>query len=171
MPEASTSPRTPTGEGSQPPRAVLVDGGTAGSFRLVTEEAPPLLPNERTMLAALGFELLETGAELATGRFEVTDAVRQPYGIVHGGAYAALAETVVSHATAMAVYEGGMIAMGQSNHTSFLRPVSEGSVHAEARAKHKGRTSWVWEVDFTDDQGRLCALTRVTMAVREVPSG
>jgi 1,4-dihydroxy-2-naphthoyl-CoA hydrolase len=136
---------------------------------LVTEEAPPLLPDERTMLAVLGFELLESGEELATGRFEVSDAVRQPYGIVHGGAYAALAETVVSHATAIAVYADGMIAMGQSNHTSFLRPVSEGSVHAEARRKHRGRTSWVWDVEFTDDEGRLCALSRVTMAVRPRP--
>ena len=48
--------------------------------------------------------------------------------------------------------------MGQSNHTSFLRPVTEGTVHAEARRRHRGRTTWVWEVDFTDDQGRLCAI-------------
>ena len=53
--------------------------------------------------------------------------------------------------------EDGKIAMGQSNHTSFLRPVSAGSVHAEARPRHRGRTTWVWEVDFTDDEGRLCA--------------
>jgi 1,4-dihydroxy-2-naphthoyl-CoA hydrolase len=121
------------------------------------------------MLAALGFELLETGDEVATGRFEVSDAVRQPYGIVHGGAYAAMAETVVSHATAIAVYSDGMIAMGQANATSFLRPVTEGWVHAEARRRHRGRTSWVWDVDFTDDEGRLCALSRVTMAVRPRP--
>ena len=121
------------------------------------------------MVGALGMELLETGEALARGRFEVTDSVRQPYGIVHGGAYAALAETVVSHATALAVWPDDMIAMGQSNHTSFLRPVSEGSVHAEARRKHRGRSSWVWEVEFTDDEGRLCALTRVTMAVRPRP--
>jgi 1,4-dihydroxy-2-naphthoyl-CoA hydrolase len=56
--------------------------------------------------------------------------------------------------------------MGQSNHTSFLRPVSEGTIHAEATAKHRGRTSWVWEVEFRDDQGRLCALSRVTTALR-----
>ncbi len=60
----------------------------------------------------------------------------------------------------------GDIAMGQSNFTSFMRPVSEGTVHAEARCRHRGRTTWVWEVDFTDDQGRRCASTRVTMAVR-----
>ena len=121
------------------------------------------------MVGTLGIELFDTGDEVARGRFPVADPVRQPYGIVHGGAYAALAETIVSHATAMAVWPEGMIAMGQSNHTSFLRPVSEGTVHGEARRKHRGKTSWVWEVEFTDDDGRLCALTRVTMAVRPRP--
>ena len=48
--------------------------------------------------------------------------------------------------------------MGQSNHTSFLRPVSEGTVHADGRRRHRGRTTWVWDVEFTDDEGRLCAL-------------
>ena len=135
----------------------------------MTEEAPPLLPDERTLVGTLGIELLEAGEELATGRFEVSDRVRQPYGIVHGGAYSALAETIVSNATAVAVWPEGKIAMGQSNDTSFLRPVSEGSVHARATRKHRGRSSWVWEVEFTDDEGRLCALSRVTMAVRPRP--
>jgi 1,4-dihydroxy-2-naphthoyl-CoA hydrolase len=121
---------------------------------------------ENTMAEALGFELLELGEESARGRFAVEDRVRQPFGIVHGGAYAAMAETIASASTHLAVMASGELAMGQSNHTSFLRPVSEGFVHAEARVRHRGRTTWVWEVDFSDDEGRLCALTRVTMAVR-----
>jgi 1,4-dihydroxy-2-naphthoyl-CoA hydrolase len=122
------------------------------------------------MADALGFEFLEVGEEFATGRFPVHEPVLQPFGIVHGGAYAAMAETLASIATYSAVKDNGELAMGQSNHTSFIRPVSEGWVHAQARARHRGRTSWVWEVDFTDDEGRLCALTRVTMAVRPAPS-
>lgn len=128
-----------------------------------------MVPVEDTLVGALGFELLELGEKRATGRFEVTARVRQPMGIVHGGAYAALAESVVSHATAQAVAADGMVAMGQSNHTSFLRPVTEGTVHADARVRHRGQSSWVWEVDFTDDEGRLCALSRVTLAVRPAP--
>ena len=124
---------------------------------------------ENTMAEALGFEFGEVGEDLARGSFPVADCVRQPFGIVHGGAYAALAETLASIGTYVAVMGNGEVAMGQSNHTSFLRPVSEGTVHAEARVRHRGRTSWVWEVDFTDDEGRLCALTRVTMAVRPAP--
>ena len=90
-------------------------------------------------------------------------------GIVHGGAYAAMAESLASAATYMHVRGEGDIAVGQSNHTSFLRPVFSGTVHAEARRRHRGRTTWVWEVDFTDDEGRLCAMSRVTMAVRPAP--
>jgi 1,4-dihydroxy-2-naphthoyl-CoA hydrolase len=123
-------------------------------------------PIERTMDAAIGFEHLGADGEIARGRFEVTDSVRQPYGIVHGGAYAAAAESLASAATFMAVREQGMLAMGQSNHTSFLRPLSEGTVHAEGTVRHRGRTTWVWEVEFKDDEGRLLALSRVTMAVR-----
>ena len=118
------------------------------------------------MIGTLGFELLELGEELSRGRFEVSDRVRQPMGIVHGGAYAAMAETLASAATHAAVAPDGLIAVGQSNDTSLLRPVASGGVRAEARRRHRGRTSWVWEVEFSDDDGRLCALSRVTMAIR-----
>ena len=124
---------------------------------------------ENTMAAALGFELIELGEASARGRFPVEGRVRQPFGIVHGGAYAALGETLASVGTYRAVFEDGMAAMGQSNYTSFLRPVSEGYVSAEARPLHRGRTTWVWDVEFTDDDGRVCAVTRVTMAVRPAP--
>ena len=61
--------------------------------------------------------------------------------------------------------------MGLSNQTSFLRPITQGSVHATAVVKHRGRTTWVWEVEITDDQGRLCVLTRMTVAVRDRREG
>ena len=59
--------------------------------------------------------------------------------------------------------------MGLSNLTSFLRPITAGRIHAEARAQHRGRTTWVWDVQITDDAGRLCAMTRMTIAVRDAP--
>jgi uncharacterized protein (TIGR00369 family) len=59
------------------------------------------------------------------------------------------------------------VATGLSNQTSFLRPITEGTIHAAARARHRGRTTWVWEVEFEDDRGRLCVLTRMTVAVRD----
>jgi uncharacterized protein (TIGR00369 family) len=87
-------------------------------------------------------------------------------GLVHGGAYAALAESMVSMTTHMLVSGDGNFAVGQSNHTTFLRPVTGGHVHAEGKPLHRGRTSWLWDVQFTDDDGRLCATTRVLLAVR-----
>jgi uncharacterized protein (TIGR00369 family) len=63
----------------------------------------------------------------------------------------------------------GKIAMGMSNQTSFLRPIREGTIHGRAIRRHAGRTTWVWEVELTDDEGRLCCLTRMTVAVRDRP--
>jgi 1,4-dihydroxy-2-naphthoyl-CoA hydrolase len=130
----------------------------------------PSVALDRTLDAALGFEHTERTDELARGRFAVEDRVRQPFGAVHGGAYAAMADTLASAATAAAVEDDGDIAMAQSIDMSLLRPAAEGFVHAEARRRHGGRTSWVWDVDLTDDAGRLCAIARVTVAVRPRPS-
>jgi uncharacterized protein (TIGR00369 family) len=87
-------------------------------------------------------------------------------GLVHGGVYASMAESLASLATAMAVASEGKMAMGLSNATSFMRPITEGTVHATARRIHRGRTTWIWDVSITDDDGRLCAVTRMTIAVR-----
>lgn len=142
-----------------------------GNLPPMPEAAPtPPVAIEASLDGVLGFERLEVGEELARGRFAVEDRVKQPLGLVHGGAYAALAESLASEATFRAVYGDGNIAVGLSNATSFLRPATHGTVHAEARRRHRGRTTWVWDVDFTDDDGRLCATTRVTIAVRPAPS-
>jgi 1,4-dihydroxy-2-naphthoyl-CoA hydrolase len=132
---------------------------------------PPVegYPAQGTLDDVLGFELLEHGPNRCRARVAVEKRVQQPMGLVHGGAYAALAESMVSFTTHAAVSENGDMAVGQSNHTHFLRPLTAGTVHAEGRARHRGRTSWVWDVDFTDDGGRLCATTRVTLAVRPMP--
>ena len=125
-----------------------------------------IYPVPGTLDDVLGFELLEAGPEGCRARFSVEKRVQQPLGLVHGGAYAALAESMVSTATYRAVEGDGNFALGQSNHTHFFRPASEGTVHAEGTPIHSGRTSWVWDVRFTDDDDRLCATSRVTIAVR-----
>lgn len=116
--------------------------------------------------ALVGLTITELNDGLARGEIPVRDALKQPYGLVHGGVFAAIAESLASLATAVAVAADGRQAMGQSNHTSFLRPITAGTIHGTARARHRGRTSWVWDVEVTDDEGRLCALTRMTVAVR-----
>jgi 1,4-dihydroxy-2-naphthoyl-CoA hydrolase len=114
-----------------------------------------------------GLEILGIADELASARVHVRDELKQPMGLVHGGVYAAIAESLASIATAVAVSGEGKRATGLSNQTSFLRPITEGTIHATAVRKHRGRTTWVWEVEMSDDQGRLCVLTRMTIAVRE----
>jgi len=126
-------------------------------------------PVSGTLDDVLGFELLELSGERCRGRFAVEQRVQQPFGLVHGGAYAALAETMASWATVAAVGPDGNIAVGMSNSTTFLRPVTTGAVHADATPRHRGRTTWVWDVEFTDDERRLCAVSRVTLAVRPAP--
>jgi 1,4-dihydroxy-2-naphthoyl-CoA hydrolase len=118
-----------------------------------------------------GLELLEYSDTEVSARVTVRDELKQPAGLVHGGVYAAIAESMASLATAMAVMAEGNAAMGMSNNTSFLRPITAGVVHALATRLHRGRTTWVWDVQFSDDAGRTCAVTRMTIAVRPPPDG
>ncbi len=114
----------------------------------------------------IGLEYLETSPDEIRARIAVTDDVRQPAGLVHGGVYAVMAESICSAATWLAVHERGMAAMGQSNSATFIRPITEGHVNATARPRHRGRTTWVWDVEITDDEGRIASLIRMTVAVR-----
>jgi 1,4-dihydroxy-2-naphthoyl-CoA hydrolase len=136
----------------------------------VADQAVQSYPAPGTLDDVLGFELVDATPERVRARFAIERRVCQPVGLVHGGAYASLAESMVSSATFLAVSENGDIAVGQSNSTTFLRPATEGSIHAEATPIHRGRTTWIWDVRFTDDDDRLCAITRMTVAVRPRPS-
>ena len=114
-----------------------------------------------------GLEIEEATDELVRGRVPVREHLLQPVGLVHGGVHASIAEALASLGTNVGVVPEGKIGLGQSNHTSFLRPMSEGTIHAVARRRHRGRTTWIWDVELTDDEGRVCAMSRVTIAVRE----
>jgi uncharacterized protein (TIGR00369 family) len=129
-------------------------------------ELSPRIPYEETFDALYGLQVQDVSEELATATVPVGNHVKQPMGLVHGGLYASIAESLASMATALAVAGDGRHAMGLSNATSFLRPITEGTVHATARRLHRGRSTWVWDVEITDDQGRRCAVTRMTIAVR-----
>jgi len=130
----------------------------------------PLLTDLKGFDRLYGLEVLEVGEEEVRAQVQVRDELLQPAGLVHGGVLASIAESVTSMATWYALREQDMAAMGQSNHTSFLRPILAGTIHAVARRRHRGRTTWIWDVEITDDQGRLCAMTRMTIAVRDRPA-
>ena len=118
-----------------------------------------------------GLRLLSWSDTEVRAELRVTEEVKQPAGLLHGGVYASMAESMASLATAFAVYGQGEMAMGLSNSTSFLRPITHGTVHAVANRIHRGRTTWVWDVFFSDDAGHACAATRMTIAVRPRPAG
>jgi acyl-coenzyme A thioesterase PaaI-like protein len=138
----------------------------------------------------LGLEVGELGDELARGRVPVAVQLTEASGAVHGGVFAAIAQDLVARATATALAGGGARegggpredegggpredeggaggrgAVGLSNQTTFLRPIFDGEIRAVARRRHRGRSTWVWEVEMTDHQDQLCAFSRVTVAVR-----
>ena len=120
--------------------------------------------------ALYGLEVLEVTDELVRAQVVIRDELRQPFGLVHGGVLASIAETLASLGTMAVVFSEGNAAMGSANHTSFLRPIVDGTIHARALRRHRGRTTWLWDVEITDDAGRLCALTRMTIAVRPLPA-
>ena len=117
----------------------------------------------------VGTEWLSLDPDDARCRVELRDELRQPYGILHGGVYSSLIESLCSYATAAAVWEDGNIAMGQAIEVSFLRPVSAGHAEVRAVARHRGRTSWVWQAEVLDAEERLCVVAKMTMAVRPNP--
>jgi 1,4-dihydroxy-2-naphthoyl-CoA hydrolase len=120
--------------------------------------------------ALIGTEWLSQDPDDARVRLEVRDELRQPFGLMHGGVMSSLIESVCSWATAGVVYDDGMAAMGQSISVNFIRPVTQGSAEVRAKARHRGRTTWVWDCEVVDDSGRLCALAQMTIAVRPRPS-
>jgi uncharacterized protein (TIGR00369 family) len=118
-----------------------------------------------------GLELLSCSDTEVLAQVTVREDLKQPAGLVHGGVYASIAESMASLATAIAVFDEGQMAMGLSNNTSFLRPITDGVIHARATRLHRGRTTWVWDVRFSDDADHTCAVTRMTIAVRPRPDG
>ena len=115
-----------------------------------------------------GLVIDEATDEVVRAHVPVVEHVLQPVGLVHGGVHASIAEALASVGTNVGVVPDGNIGLGMSNNSTFLRSISEGTIHAAARRIHRGRTTWVWDVELTDDEDRLCAVSRVTIAVRPV---
>jgi 1,4-dihydroxy-2-naphthoyl-CoA hydrolase len=113
----------------------------------------------------LGIRFEEASGDRVVAVCPVTPDLHQPYGLVHGGVYAVLAETAASYGAASwrtSLGDGGGT-FGLSNHTDFLRPVREGTLRAEATPLARGRTTQLWQVAISDDQDRLVAHARVRL--------
>jgi 1,4-dihydroxy-2-naphthoyl-CoA hydrolase len=131
----------------------------------------PPAPPDGTFDALYGLELIEMSpnGDVARGRVQIRDELRQQTGLLHGGVLAAVAEVLASWGTMQGAGGDGIAVMGMSNDTSFLRPLVTGYLNAVATPRHRGRTRWLWEVQARDDQGRLCAVTTVNIAIRAQP--
>ena len=108
----------------------------------------------------LGVRVVEASGERVVATLEVSPALHQPTGIVHGGVYATLVETTASIGATLAAQT---VAVGVSNHTDFIRAVREGTLRAEARPVHVGRSLQLWQVDVHDEQERLVAEGKVRL--------
>jgi 1,4-dihydroxy-2-naphthoyl-CoA hydrolase len=112
-----------------------------------------------TYVAHTGIELTSASSDLAEGRLVINDNHHQPYGVVHGGVYCTMIETLASTGAALWALEQGMAgAVGLSNKTDFIRATTEGVLLGEAVPIHRGRTHQLWRVDLTREQdGKLAA--------------
>jgi 1,4-dihydroxy-2-naphthoyl-CoA hydrolase len=130
-------------------------------------EDRPELHGGFTRLVGLRFE--EVSEDRVVLTCPVTPDLLQPYGLVHGGVHATLAETAASLAGALWFADRGKV-VGVSNHTDFLRAVRGGELRAVATPLARGRTTQLWQVEIGDDQGRLVAHAKVRLQnVAEAP--
>jgi 1,4-dihydroxy-2-naphthoyl-CoA hydrolase len=119
----------------------------------------------------LGIEFTELGPDYLRGRMPVDHRTRQPFGILHGGASVALAETLGSFAAGLVVDPDKYRCVGQEVNANHVRAVTDGFVIGTARPLHIGRRSHVWEIRITDEQERLVCVSRLTMFVLERAGG
>ncbi|WP_293910834.1 hotdog fold thioesterase [Deinococcus sp.] len=135
----------------------------------MTGPLPGLNP-QGTLMEHLGIRLLEASALRVVAQMTVDRRVHQPFGILHGGASVALAETVASYGGYLSVRERGMVAVGLEINANHLRPVTSGTVTATGTPIFQGRTTEVWNIEITDERGKAVCISRCTLAITPAPS-
>jgi 1,4-dihydroxy-2-naphthoyl-CoA hydrolase len=121
--------------------------------------------NENTMSEWLGIEFIEVCEAYLVAKMPVDHRTTQPLGVVNGGAFCALAETVGSMAANLCLDRTKYVALGLDINANHIRPARKGLIHAEAKPIHIGKTTQVWEIKMNEDSGKLCSISRLTMAV------
>tara|TARA_B100000767_G_C19328172_1_gene354536 strand:+ start:128 stop:544 length:417 start_codon:yes stop_codon:yes gene_type:complete len=121
--------------------------------------------NKNTLMETLKIEFVDVGVDFVTAKMPVNSAVHQPYGILHGGATAALAETVGSCASALFVDTKTKIIKGIELSVNHLKSKKEGTVFGIAKPIHKGRTTHLWEIKVVDENEQLISICKITNIV------
>ncbi len=120
-----------------------------------------------TWAGAMGLVLVRATRDEVVAELEIRSSHLQPHGIVHGGVYSSVIESLASIGAALDAMTYGKTVVGLENHTSFVRAVREGVLHAKARPLTRGRRSQAWEVTIADGAGALVATGRVRLLVVE----
>ncbi len=118
-----------------------------------------------TLGESLGIRITEAGSDFLRGTLPVDARTRQPFGLLHGGASVALAETLGSLAGWLCRPDDGSLVVGLEINANHLRAMREGTVTGTARALHLGNSTQVWEIRIEDESGRLVCVSRLTLAV------
>lgn len=121
--------------------------------------------SSNTLGSTLGIEITEIGPDYLRGTMPVDERTRQPFGLLHGGASVALAETLGSLAGGMVVAGTGKHVVGLEINANHLRAKRDGVVTGTARPLHIGRSTQVWEIRIEDEAGKLVCVSRLTLAV------
>ena len=118
-----------------------------------------------TLMEALGIEIIELGPDKVVATMPVNGATRQPFGLLHGGASVALAETVASVGTYNLIDPTRQFTVGLEINANHIRGKRDGIVTAVGLPLHKGRTTMVWDIKLTDEEGKLICVSRCTIAI------
>jgi len=121
--------------------------------------------SQNTLVSHLGIEFTEVGPDFVSGKMPVDERTRQPYGLLHGGASAALAETLGSVAASLQINQETHTCVGLEINVNHLRAMRQGYVYGTAKPLHLGRKTQVWEIKITDEAGKLVSVSRLTMMV------
>lgn len=118
------------------------------------------------MVDHIGIQLTEIGTDYITGKMSVDDRTRQPMGVLHGGASAALAETLGSIASNLIVDPDKFYCVGMEINANHIRPVKEGFVYGTAKLIHAGKSTHIWNIEIKNEEKKLVCISRLTMAVK-----
>tara|TARA_R110002049_G_scaffold69206_1_gene179240 strand:- start:7604 stop:8029 length:426 start_codon:yes stop_codon:yes gene_type:complete len=118
--------------------------------------------SKNTLMETLDIEYIEVGENFLVGKMPVTPKVHQPDGVLHGGATAALAESIGSAASYIFLDGQKFFVRGLEITANHVKSVKEGNVFAKATMIHKGRTTQLWEIRITNDEGELVSLCKLT---------
>ena len=121
--------------------------------------------SQNTLAQHLGIEFTEIGEDFVSGRMPVDHRTHQPFGLLHGGASVALAETLGSQAAALTLDLSKQFCVGLDINANHIKAVKQGFVEGTAKSVHIGKKTQVWEIRISDESGKLVCISRITMAI------